>query len=251
MSIKDLQMNKLIYLCNQDFCKKKSKTVNDFIRHMKDNHNIEISHQDVPPPIEINLNNLFYLCTEINCNKKFKTKGKLIFHLLKNHNKILEENNLPQPIELNKNNKKEHENNRNQLKKSELFEQKRKEIQRLQELEEKAKLEAEERFKEEKILKLKEIEEKKLEHKLKLLENKNKIISLEDNWINLMEKIQQREIGATNCGICFDNDADTAPIPCGHRMFCFDCITDYHKKYPNKGCPICRKEIVLIAKIYI
>ncbi len=53
------------------------------------------------------------------------------------------------------------------------------------------------------------------------------------------------------CSCCYDKECDTAVVPCGHLSFCHECISQYHRDYPNKGCPICDKEILLITKIFM
>jgi len=52
------------------------------------------------------------------------------------------------------------------------------------------------------------------------------------------------------CCICFDTECNTVCVPCGHLSFCLACIEKYHREYPNKGCPMCNKEILFITQIY-
>ncbi|HMC99822.1 MAG TPA: RING-HC finger protein, partial [Ferruginibacter sp.] len=52
------------------------------------------------------------------------------------------------------------------------------------------------------------------------------------------------------CCICTTEPADTAVIPCGHKSFCYTCINAYHEQYPQKGCPVCRGDIIMMTKIY-
>lgn len=53
------------------------------------------------------------------------------------------------------------------------------------------------------------------------------------------------------CCICYSNPCNTAVISCGHMSFCLGCITEYHQTYPNKGCPICSKDIIMVTRIYM
>lgn len=53
------------------------------------------------------------------------------------------------------------------------------------------------------------------------------------------------------CSICFDSDANTAVVPCGHSNFCYECISSHHVNSQNKVCPICRNEIMMIVKLYV
>ena len=50
------------------------------------------------------------------------------------------------------------------------------------------------------------------------------------------------------CIICTENVVDCAYIRCGHMITCYDCTTKLKNK--NQKCPICRKEITKILKIY-
>lgn len=191
----------------------------------------------------------FYLCSEINCNRKYKTKEKLINHVLDIHKIVLE--NIPEPILITKENKKIEENKKDVIKKNELNEQKIREIQRLKEINELAKKEVEEKYMHDQIEKFKQIEEEKINFEKLKIQQTDELIKLDQNWILLMDKIQENSKKNTNdCTICFDNKADTAAIPCGHKFFCYQCIDDYRNNYPQKGCPLCRKEILMISKIF-
>ena len=109
----------------------------------------------------------------------------------------------------------------------------------------------EEKYKQKYIEELMSIEQKKLheqEKKLKLEQIEN---HFEEQFIALMTTIKFNiDDGITQCSICAENNADTAVIPCGHKFFCHECIDLYHKTYPRKGCPVCRKEILCVTKIF-
>jgi hypothetical protein len=51
------------------------------------------------------------------------------------------------------------------------------------------------------------------------------------------------------CKICWDNDINCVILECGHIAMCMDCFND-----PNfikdKGCPICRADIVRVVQTY-
>ena len=49
---------------------------------------------------------------------------------------------------------------------------------------------------------------------------------------------------ALNCAICFTNEKNVVFIPCKHNVACSDCSKNL------KNCPICRKKIIEIIKIY-
>lgn len=78
----------------------------------------------------------------------------------------------------------------------------------------------------------------KLEAARKEAEHKERILEFE-------YKCRQNALAnAESCSICFERPRDTAPMPCGHLFFCFQCI------YPMKTCPICRADIASLSKIY-
>lgn len=52
------------------------------------------------------------------------------------------------------------------------------------------------------------------------------------------------------CTICYTKECDTVIVPCGHLTCCYDCVNEYHNSNPDKGCPICRTNIVCLTKIY-
>lgn len=55
------------------------------------------------------------------------------------------------------------------------------------------------------------------------------------------DKIFEQE----SCKICFSNELNCILLPCNHRCCCIDC-----SKNINNKCPVCRKDIVSIQKIY-
>jgi hypothetical protein len=130
------------------------------------------------------------------------------------------------PIEITKENKKAAENKRNDDKRK---------IQRellIKELEHRKQLEliAKESYERDQIARFTLLEEQKLKQ--------------QEDFLILNQKKE------ADCCICMVNMADTATIPCGHQMFCYACIDEYHKKNPHKGCPICKSDIVIISKIF-
>ncbi len=51
------------------------------------------------------------------------------------------------------------------------------------------------------------------------------------------------------CSICLCKPSDTATIPCGHKRFCYECISNYMNT-SSKNCPICRSIVISVYKIY-
>lgn len=78
------------------------------------------------------------------------------------------------------------------------------------------------------------------------------MIEINLKWNILINKIQIHceKKNLDECTICCEDKADTAIIPCGHKYFCYKCIDIYWKTHPNKGCPICRSDILTISKIF-
>ena len=51
------------------------------------------------------------------------------------------------------------------------------------------------------------------------------------------------------CSVCLSGIIQTIIIPCNHCCLCVECSKEYKQKYTL--CPICRKNITKIEKIYI
>ena len=51
------------------------------------------------------------------------------------------------------------------------------------------------------------------------------------------------------CSVCLSGIIQTIIIPCNHCCLCVECSEEYKQKYTL--CPICRKNITKIEKIYI
>ena len=48
------------------------------------------------------------------------------------------------------------------------------------------------------------------------------------------------------CSVCFDAQANSALVPCGHASFCYDCAQGLNLK----PCPLCMAPITSVLKIY-
>jgi hypothetical protein len=120
-----------------------------------------------------------------------------------------------------------------------------------QRIEQQAKREAEEKFHREQLNRFMSIEEGKLreqERKLRLEQMENE---LEARFVTLLNVINANiQTDKSKCSICFEDNANTAVIPCGHEFFCFECIDEYRKMYPNRGCPICKGKMESVNKIF-
>jgi len=49
------------------------------------------------------------------------------------------------------------------------------------------------------------------------------------------------------CVICITNEKQCAAVPCGHLMYCISCAT----KRQETKCPMCRKKIKDVIRIYV
>jgi len=240
----------LYFVCSEQDCPRKFTSKEKLITHLSIKHNKTLDTEPVGTDFskEQGPKN-FYLCDELNCNKKFKLKEKLVVHALESHNKILD--NIPDPIPITKDNKKAEEKKKNDVKRMELLEQKRKDIERMKELESQAKKEAEEKYKQEQMERYRNIEEERIKQEQQKLYQLQEINKLDKQWIELISNVHKKckeEPGM--CAICSVEEADTTVVPCGHKFFCNECIDMYIKKYPKKGCPICRGDIMTIIKIF-
>ena len=184
---------------------------------------------------------LFFLCSEAGCNKKYKTRDKLVGHLLECHK--ITDPVVGEPLEITKDNRKSVETKRNNNRKKEQMDQKIKEIEQQKQMELEAKREAEEQIRLAQIEKYRALEIEKLR-----VEEER--VKLESGWVTTIEKVHGKVGKGDDCCICSDCVADTAIVPCGHKHFCYSCIDTYHKTFPVKGCPICRKHIQSLVRIY-
>ena len=53
-----------------------------------------------------------------------------------------------------------------------------------------------------------------------------------------------------SCDVCFvaPRDARFALVPCGHQRFCESCANAVHDQ--SRGCPLCRKPITMVLRLY-
>ncbi|KAJ8308799.1 hypothetical protein KUTeg_014311 [Tegillarca granosa] len=65
--------------------------------------------------------------------------------------------------------------------------------------------------------------------------------SKEDTKANPMKTDQE-------CAICMDRIRDCLLCPCHHMVTCYDCSKMLHNR--RDGCPICRKDITEIIRVY-
>lgn len=67
-----------------------------------------------------------------------------------------------------------------------------------------------------------------------------------------MEKLNEEHHGVKNCRICLSCKSEVALVPCGHMICCNDCgKTLLSQEKCNRRCPVCRKVVRCIMKIYL
>lgn len=194
----------------------------------------------------------FYSCPHIGCNRKYKTIDKLKSHSLMNHEKILEDSDISEPTIITKENKKELKSKIDAEKIKKVKQKEMDEIKlRLME-QERIKKEVELKFRKDEELRFLALEESKLRENEEQIRLKNIKIAEELKIIEFNNKCRQNaELNSSDCCICMVNLSDSAPVPCGHKKFCYECIENYHNTNPMAGCPICREKIQSISKIFL
>jgi hypothetical protein len=69
-------------------------------------------------------------------------------------------------------------------------------------------------------------------------------------WLFLLRgtpKTQEPETSEDEqCRVCFDRKKDHVLVPCGHLILCAHCAP----VFVDKGCPLCRKTVRQVLKIY-
>lgn len=183
----------------------------------------------------------FYSCPVQNCNRKYKTLAKLKDHLLVIHKQICDKD--PEPIEITKDNKKAIEKKKNNDIEKINREKLREEILKKQQLEDELRKQEEEKFAEN----FRQLEMEKLRLKEEAMARQIEIEKIQGEF---EKKCRDNIANSEECCICASAPRNTAVIPCGHCLFCWECIDEYHKKDPRNKCPCCRGDIMLVQKIF-
>jgi len=68
-------------------------------------------------------------------------------------------------------------------------------------------------------------------------------LSVTENTVQLNVE-NKTDIDENICKVCFENPINCVLLKCGHMVVCVDCGTNI------KNCPICRRTISEIVKIY-
>jgi hypothetical protein len=79
----------------------------------------------------------------------------------------------------------------------------------------------------------------------------------EDNLLKDEKIKEQKKLTDLNCKICFSNKINISLYPCGHLIYCKNCIKELYNTLTMNDtvsaklkCPICQKEIEDIYDIY-
>lgn len=67
-------------------------------------------------------------------------------------------------------------------------------------------------------------------------------------FVQVPENIQQYRIipNANLCVVCLEGLANHAPVPCGHKVLCENCVSELEVQ----RCPLCNTDYILIIRIY-
>lgn len=252
------------YCCYQINCNKKYKKEEKLKAHILKEHRLRdnattqtsLCQQASSPAMEVEAPipekvNLMYLCTEINCKRKYRESHRLGNHLLMDHNIIINPEDLAKltPVDINSS---FNDANRIVKNKDDLKKQKIDEINNKKQLEVIAKNEAEIIYKNELMERYRQIELDKIEYERLQINIKKKEQEFNLKWLKIANVIQENLLKNSElCCICFENPIDSAPIPCGHLNYCYECIFNYSKDFSHKGCPLCKQQIKSVNKIYL
>ena len=66
-------------------------------------------------------------------------------------------------------------------------------------------------------------------------------------YLNIIKLLNQMNVGST-CSICLGDNVDSFFDPCGHTA-CTNCC-EKNRNYNDNNCPLCRKDIIKIHKLY-
>lgn len=71
-----------------------------------------------------------------------------------------------------------------------------------------------------------------------------------DNNVRMIPSATKPPESNTLCSCCMQRENNTLILPCNHACVCFECAT-YIMNSNNKKCPICRKYIKGVTRIYL
>lgn len=197
------------------------------------------------------MSNLFYFCPESECNRKYKTKDRMIKHLETEHQKTNAVSLVGEPQANTKENTTKDRTKKAkavQTNKANFLKEKEEDFKRRVEQEFADRLEKEKKMNEEQLERNRKAQADMAEQKRI---NDERELQLTASWHQVLEKISNAVANnQEECLICCEKEQTTSCLPCGHKRFCFECITKYYESFPHRGCPVCRGEILFISRIY-
>jgi hypothetical protein len=159
--------------------------------------------------------NLFYNCTQPNCNRKYKTKEKFIKHLSLDHKLVEIDTNQCIATTIVK-----HSKNTSKI------------------------------FSPQVLANIPSANNSSVNNSPSNSSPSNSSPANSSSVNNLPAISLPQESELPVCTICYVKECDTVVVPCGHLSCCYDCVNEYHTSNPDKGCPICRTDIICLTKIY-
>lgn len=69
-------------------------------------------------------------------------------------------------------------------------------------------------------------------------------------YVNILKLFNQMNVGTT-CSICLEENVDSYFNPCGHTACAKCCEKTLKMKYNDNMCPLCRKPIQTVNKLYM
>jgi hypothetical protein len=86
-----------------------------------------------------------------------------------------------------------------------------------------------------------ELEQDKIILKEEKLKFEKYIADFNEKFINIE--------GRDDCCICMNGPRDTVLVPCGHKMFCYNCVKE-QCEVKKGNCPICKSNVATFVKVY-
>jgi hypothetical protein len=177
----------------------------------------------------------FLLCTTAGCNSKYKTQQKLKKHVLEKHAIVLTDEELAslQPIAIE--NKQQASAQRDNVARQKAIDER---------------LQMAQLARQEMAAEIRQQEERALAQRNEALQLEERLLRVQTLVARNMEKAAElsADQSAACCCICDSAPRNAAVSPCGHAVFCYNCITEHFNV--SVHCPCCRAEMKEIVRLY-
>lgn len=87
--------------------------------------------------------------------------------------------------------------------------------------------------------------ERIISQKERTIEEQKRIIQKQDTMIHKLKDEKQLLSDQRLCKICYNEELQVLPIPCGHLTSCRGCASNTHE------CPVCRKRIEKLESAFL